>query len=38
MKSKKKKTNDAIADIVGTVMILGMAVSLIALLYISVLS
>ena len=38
MKSEKKRSNDAVADIVGTVMMLGIAVSLIAMVYISVLS
>jgi len=38
MKSKKKKSNDAVADIIGTVLMLGMAISLIAIVYISVLS
>lgn len=38
MKSKKKRSNDAVAEIVGTVMMLGMAVSLISMVYISVLS
>ena len=38
MKLKKERSKDAIADIVGTVLMLGMAVSLIAMLYITVLS
>jgi hypothetical protein len=38
MKSKKKRSNDAVAEVIGTVLMLGMAISLIAMVYISVLS
>jgi len=36
MKSKKKRSNDAVSDIIGTVLMLGMAISLFAIVYISV--